>query len=271
MFKKLIFILIGLCGFAAAQSTTVSVTVTDPTSQAWANGTISYVFQPTPGLSGPFYWNGATVPGQYLTPTIVPLNGSGSASFTIPTSTAITPTGSGWSYTICPNASAKCAQLIIPAGGSTQNISAAVTAVLAALQVNAANLPKAYSDSEVVTIPAQGGTYYNVLGQAIRYFNGSVWAPLGGGGTITGVAGTAPVDCTTSGSSVNCSMAQATSSVDGYLSQIDWTTFNNKQPAGTYLTPSSTVFNSVNYPSSYSQYALLTAPTTASVGSLLPS
>ena len=230
MFKKLIFILIGLCGFAAAQSTTVSVTVTDPTSQAWANGTISYVFQPTPGLSGPFYWNGATVPGQYLTPTIVPLNGSGSASFTIPTSTAITPTGSGWSYTICPNASAKCAQLIIPAGGSTQNISAAVTAVLAALQVNAANLPKAYSDSEVVTIPAQGGTYYNVLGQAIRYFNGSVWAPLGGGGTITGVAGTAPVDCTTSGSSVNCGLNGITQSGSG-ASQVD--TFAGSVVAGT--------------------------------------
>lgn len=206
MFKKLIFILIGLCGFAAAQSTTVSVTVTDLTSQAWANGTISYVFQPTPGSSGPFYWNGAAVPAQYLTPTLVQLDSSGSASFTIPASTAITPTGSGWSYTICPNASAQCAQLIIPAAGSTQNISAAVTAVLEALQVNAANLPKAYSDSEVVTIPAQGGTYYNVLGQAIRYFNGSVWANLAGSGVITAVTGTAPVDCTTSGSSVNCGM-----------------------------------------------------------------
>jgi hypothetical protein len=48
---------------------------------------------------------------------------------------------------------------------------------------------------------------------------------------ITAVTATAPLDCTTSGSSVNCSMAQATSSVDGYLSHIDWATFNDKQAA----------------------------------------
>jgi hypothetical protein len=50
-------------------------------------------------------------------------------------------------------------------------------------------------------------------------------------GTITAVTATAPVNCTTSGSSVNCSMAQATSSVDGYLSHVDWVTFNGKQAA----------------------------------------
>jgi hypothetical protein len=31
-------------------------------------------------------------------------------------------------------------------------------------------------------------------------------------------------------------MAKATGSVDGYLSATDWTTFNSKQPAGTYVT-----------------------------------
>jgi len=130
---------------------------------------------------------------------------------------------------------------------------------------------------ENATTGGQAIQIIGVSGTGITIPNGntaSVWndgTNLVGTNTLTSVTGTAPVDCTTSGSSVNCAMAQATSSVDGYLSQIDWTTFNNKQPAGTYLTPSSTVFNSVNYPSSYSQYALLTAPTTASVGSLLPS
>jgi hypothetical protein len=211
MKKTLLAILLGLCGAIplCAQSTTVSVTVVDQTAQAWANGTISYTFSPTPGIPGPFYWGGAIVPVQYMTPITVALDGSGSASFSVPTNTAITPSGSGWLYNVCPNASAKCVQLIIPAAGSTQNISAAVTAVLKALQVNAANLPKAYSDSEVVTVPAQGGTYYNVLGQAIRYFNGSVWANLAGSGVITAVTGTPPVDCTTSGSSVNCAMDQS--------------------------------------------------------------
>jgi hypothetical protein len=48
---------------------------------------------------------------------------------------------------------------------------------------------------------------------------------------LSSVTGTAPVDCTTSGSSVDCAMAQATSSVDGYLSHIDWAAFNGKQAA----------------------------------------
>jgi streptogramin lyase len=223
MKKTLLAILLGLCGAIplCAQSTTVSVTVVDQTAQAWANGTISYTFSPTPGIPGPFYWGGAIVPVQYMTPITVALDGSGSASFSVPTNTAITPSGSGWLYNVCPNASAKCVQLIIPAAGSTQNISAAVTAVLKALQVNAANLPKAYSDSEVVTVPAQGGTYYNVLGQAIRYFNGSVWANLAGSGVITAVTATAPVDCTTSGSSVNCGMAPAGTTVGTYSAGVN--------------------------------------------------
>ena len=87
---------------------------------------------------------------------------------------------------------------------------------------------------------------------------------------VISVTGTSPLSFT-AGSSPVGSMTQATSSVDGYLSHIDWTTFNGKQPAGTYLTPSSSVFNSVTYPSSYSQYGLLTAPTATSVGILLPS
>ena len=192
MRKLLVVFLFSLCGFASAQSTTVSVTVVDQTAQAWANGTISYIFSPTPGIPGPFYWGGATVPAQYLTPTIIALDGSGSASFSVPTSTAITPSGSGWLYNVCPNASAKCVQLIISATGSTQNISAAITAVLSALQVNAANLPKAYSDSEVVTVPAQGGTYYNTSIPAPRYFDGSAWHTFGGGVTPSDVVVTDP-------------------------------------------------------------------------------
>jgi hypothetical protein len=50
-------------------------------------------------------------------------------------------------------------------------------------------------------------------------------------GAITSVTATPPLDCTTTGSSVNCSMAQATSLVDGYLSHNDWTAFNGKQAA----------------------------------------
>jgi len=47
------------------------------------------------------------------------------------------------------------------------------------------------------------------------------------GGTVTSVTGTAPV-VSSGGNTPAISMAQATTSVDGYLSSTDWTTFNSK-------------------------------------------
>jgi len=56
-------------------------------------------------------------------------------------------------------------------------------------------------------------------------------APSGGGsGTVTAVTGTAPV-VSSGGATPAISMPAATTSVDGYLSHIDWNTFNGKQAA----------------------------------------
>ena len=52
-------------------------------------------------------------------------------------------------------------------------------------------------------------------------------------GTVTNVTGTSPV-VSSGGTTPAISMPAATSSVDGYLKATDWTTFNNKQPAGSY-------------------------------------
>jgi hypothetical protein len=49
----------------------------------------------------------------------------------------------------------------------------------------------------------------------------------GGGGGVTSVTGTAPV-VSSGGTTPDISMAAATTSVNGYLTSTDWTTFNNK-------------------------------------------
>ena len=54
-------------------------------------------------------------------------------------------------------------------------------------------------------------------------------------GTVTSVTGTTPV-VSSGGATPAISMPVATTSVDGYLSATDWTTFNGKQAAGAYLT-----------------------------------
>lgn len=58
---------------------------------------------------------------------------------------------------------------------------------------------------------------------------------------LTSVAGTSPVTASVSGSTATVSMAAATTSVNGYLTSTDWTTFNNKQPAGSYLTANQSI------------------------------
>jgi len=68
--------------------------------------------------------------------------------------------------------------------------------------------------------------------------NGSAIS-LGGSvsvGTVTSVSGTAPVSVATGTSTPVISMAAANGTTNGYLTSTDWTTFNSKQPAGTYVT-----------------------------------
>jgi len=55
------------------------------------------------------------------------------------------------------------------------------------------------------------------------------------GSSVSDVTATAPV-VSSGGTTPNISMAAATGSVNGYLTSTDWTTFNSKQPAGSYLT-----------------------------------
>jgi len=57
------------------------------------------------------------------------------------------------------------------------------------------------------------------------------WIAAGGVGTVTSVTGTAPVSVATGTTTPVISMAAATTSVDGYLTSTDWTTFNSKAPA----------------------------------------
>jgi hypothetical protein len=90
------------------------------------------------------------------------------------------------------------------------------------------------------TIPTTdlSGTITNAqLANSAITINGTSTS-LGGSisvGTVTSVTGTSPV-VSSGGTTPAISMPAATSSVNGYLTSADWTTFNNKQPAGSYLT-----------------------------------
>ena len=97
-------------------------------------------------------------------------------------------------------------------------------------------LPYAPTTSGASILYGNGtGGFSNVtIGSGISFAAGTLSA-TGSGGTITSVTATTPV-VSSGGTTPNISMPAATTSVSGYLTSTDWTTFNNKQPAGTYVT-----------------------------------
>lgn len=58
------------------------------------------------------------------------------------------------------------------------------------------------------------------------------WVAAGG---VTNVTATAPL-ASSGGLTPDISISQADSTTDGYLSSVDWNTFDSKQPAGDYIT-----------------------------------
>lgn len=88
----------------------------------------------------------------------------------------------------------------------------------------------AYGGTGTATPSLVAGTNVTISG---TWPNQTINSTASGG--VTSVTGTAPV-VSSGGTTPAISMAKATGSVDGYLSATDWNTFNNKQPAGSYLT-----------------------------------
>ena len=80
-----------------------------------------------------------------------------------------------------------------------------------------------------LSYPTSDGT----TGQVLQT-NGSgilSWTTVGGSGTVTSVATTAPITGGTITTTGTIGITQSTTSTDGYLSSTDWNTFNNKQSA----------------------------------------
>ena len=87
----------------------------------------------------------------------------------------------------------------------------------------------------------------------------------GATGGVTAVTGTAPV-VSSGGTTPAISMAAANGSTNGYLTSADWTTFNSKQPAGSYLTNG----GALGTPSSGTATNLTGLPLTTGVTGVLP-
>lgn len=188
--KNIIIILL-LSAVAWSQNTAVSGQVTDPDGQSWNNGTFSINFIPTPGVPGPFSWNGVINFPQKFTGI---LDSSGNISITIPDNNFVKPLGSQWRFTLCSNTSASCQDVVTPVSGSSINLGSTFLNNLSSPRFGAGQFSHGYLDLEVTGSLPPGSTYYNVSTGFMRLWNGLVWANLsgggGGGGNVTG-SGTA--------------------------------------------------------------------------------
>lgn len=125
--RKLLFLLtfMSLPIVAEAQSTSVTLQVTDAAAQSWGSGSWSVLLVSQPGAStfGPPFnlVGGGTVPSQSQSGT---LTGSGGASMTLTPNASITPAASQWKFTVCPgpNLFSQCFTQSVTIGGSSQTV-----------------------------------------------------------------------------------------------------------------------------------------------------
>jgi hypothetical protein len=181
---KYLFALLALLVTAAAvsaQSTTVSGTITDANSQAFANGTYSISLN-TNGRLGPFTWNGSSFSATQSYSGN--LDNTGSFSLSLPSSGAISPIGTIWTFSVCPAASANCYSTSFAVNGATLNVSTLITPPAIQVPAKAFNQALAYSDSEI-TGQILGFTYFNLNDNTLHLCTVALpctWVSVSGGG-----------------------------------------------------------------------------------------
>jgi len=83
------------------------------------------------------------------------------------------------------------------------------------------------------TIPgttASGKMFYNSSNNKLYYYNGTGWVEIyTGTSNVNSIAATLPITVTPATGDVVIAMSQADTTTDGWLSAIDWNTFNDKQ------------------------------------------
>ena len=193
------------------------------TTSAWQkiDGSTSEAFQSitVTGLTGYMYANGSsavtastTIPTTALSGTIT------NAQLANSTISGVSLGGNLFNLTAGTGVSFST--------GTTYNGSAAIT-------INATGTGGTVTSVSVVSANGLAGTVANATTTPAITLSTTITGLLYGNGTALSAA---TVSAPLTYSAGTLAITQATTSTNGYLSSTDWNTFNNKQPAGSYVT-----------------------------------
>jgi hypothetical protein len=152
-----------------------------------------------------------------------------------------TTTTQATAVTIDQDKSATFAGALLVTGTTTLATSlsglAKLTSGVVSTATSGTDYAPATSGSSILYGNGSGGFSNVTIGTGVSFAGGTLSA-TGSGGTVTSVTGTAPV-VSSGGATPAISMAAASSTVNGYLTSTDWTTFNSKG-SGTVTSVSAT-------------------------------
>jgi hypothetical protein len=167
--KKLLLILTNLlitaASFGQAAFTTVTGTLVDSSGQVWSNATVIAQLRPAPNNPALPLNNGTSITDS---PQTVVTDNTGTFTLILDRTSAITPAGALWTFTVYPNASVQNGSSIsLPISGATQNISGVFSSILIVPSVFAAPaINRAYTDGQVTG--GTGGIYWNTTQNALK-------------------------------------------------------------------------------------------------------
>lgn len=221
--KKLILWLVFLFGALGmqAQFTTVSGNLTDGSGNVWQGATINASFKPTPNFTGKYNWNGQQF--SNFADVTTTTDSSGNFSFNVPSSSAITPAGSTWYFSMCPLISIPCQQsTAISITGGSMNVTSFLAPFINNPKIDPTPIQQAYNDAQVGAAPGQGQFYWNSTLKVPRYWDGTKWVSVGNG----------------SGQAIFCAGA---SCANGAQLNVPFTTTANLTPTAGITTTSTSV------------------------------